>query len=146
MLYFAIVKHSTSRGAHVPINAHDHGHDHDHDHTPTVTSANERKVLVSFFLIFGFMLVEAVGGVLSGSLALLADAGHMLTDAVALALAYAAFRFGRRAADSKRTFGYLRFEVIAGFLNAVTLFAIVAWIAYEAWGGCRRRPSSSPAR
>ena len=114
-------------------NAHDHGHDHDHDHTPTVTSANERKVLVSFFLIFGFMLVEAVGGVLSGSLALLADAGHMLTDAVALALAYAAFRFGRRAADSKRTFGYLRFEVIAGFLNAVTLFAIVAWIAYEAW-------------
>ena len=42
--------------------------------------------------------------------------------------------------DSKRTFGYLRFEVIAGFLNAVTLFAIVAWIAYEAWGGCRRRP------
>ena len=57
----------------------------------------------------------------------------MLTDAVALALAYAAFRFGRRAADSKRTFGYLRFEVIAGFLNAVTLFAIVAWIAYEAW-------------
>lgn len=80
--------------------AHDHGHDHDHDHTPTVTSANERKVLVSFFLIFGFMLVEAVGGVLSGSLALLADAGHMLTDAVALALAYAAFRFGRRAAEA----------------------------------------------
>ena len=115
--------------------AHDHGHDHDHDHdhTPTVTSANERKVLLSFFLIFGFMVVEAVGGVLSGSLALLADAGHMLTDAAALALAYAAFRFGRRAADSKRTFGYLRFEVIAGFLNAVTLFAIVAWIAYEAW-------------
>ena len=115
--------------------AHDHGHDHDHDHdhTPTVTSANERKVLLSFFLIFGFMVVEAVGGVLSGSLALLADAGHMLTDAAALALAYAAFRFGRRAADSNRTFGYLRFEVIAGFLNAVTLFAIVAWIAYEAW-------------
>src|SRR5690606_23286541 len=112
--------------------SHHHGH-HDHDHTPTVTSANERKVLLSFFLIFTFMVVEAVGGVLSGSLALLADAGHMLTDAAALALAYAAFRFGRRAADSKRTFGYLRFEVIAGFLNAVTLFAIVAWIVYEAW-------------
>ncbi|WP_443197892.1 cation diffusion facilitator family transporter [Pseudoalteromonas sp. GABNS16G] len=108
-------------------------HGHDHDHTPKVTGANERKVLLSFFLIFGFMIVEAVGGVLSGSLALLADAGHMLTDAAALALAYAAFRFGRRPADSKRTFGYLRFEVIAGFLNAVTLFVIVAWIAYEAW-------------
>lgn len=117
-----------------------HDHDHDHDHTPTVTSANERKVLLSFVLIFTFMLVEAVGGVISGSLALLADAGHMLTDAAALALAYAAFRFGRRAADSKRTFGYLRFEVIAGFINAITLFAIVGWIAYEAW----ERLSSPP--
>ncbi|MFT4255613.1 MAG: cation diffusion facilitator family transporter [Pseudoxanthomonas sp.] len=110
-----------------------HPHDHSHDHGTTVTRANERKVLLSFLLIFGFMVVEAIGGVLSGSLALLADAGHMLTDAAALALAWAAFRFGRRAADSRRTFGYLRFEVIAGFLNAVTLFAIVAWIVHEAW-------------
>ena len=109
-------------------------HDHDHSHIPEVTGANERKVLVSFALIFGFMLVEAVGGVLSGSLALLADAGHMLTDAMALALAYVAFRFGRRAADAKRSFGYLRFEVIAGLINAVTLFAIVLWIIYEAIG------------
>lgn len=111
----------------------DSDHDHDHSHVPTVTSANERKVLLSFVLIFAFMVVEAVGGVLSGSLALLADAGHMLTDAAALALAYAAFRVGRRAADSKRSFGYLRLEVIAGFVNAVTLFAIVGWIGYEAW-------------
>ncbi|MDO5288382.1 MAG: cation diffusion facilitator family transporter [Pseudomonadota bacterium] len=118
--------------SHAHGHAHDHGN-HDHDHTPTVTHANERKVLLSFVLIFGFMLVEAVGGVLAGSLALLADAGHMLTDAAALALAYAAFRFGRRAADSRRTFGYLRFEVIAGFLNAITLFAIVGWIVWEAW-------------
>ena len=108
-------------------------HPHDHDHAPVVSHANERKMLLSFVLIFSFMVVEAIGGMLSGSLALLADAGHMLTDAAALALAYAAFRFGRRAADSKRTFGYLRFEVIAGFINALTLFAIVAWIAYEAW-------------
>ena len=112
---------------------HGHSHDHDHSHAPTVTSTNERKVLLSFVLIFTFMVVEALGGAFSGSLALMADAGHMLTDAAALALAYAAFRFGRRAADSKRTFGYLRFEVIAGFVNAVTLFAIVGWIAYEAW-------------
>ena len=112
---------------------HDHDHDHDHSHAPTVTGDNERKVLVSFFLIFSFMIVEAVGGVLSGSLALLADAGHMLTDAAALALAYFAFRFGRRAADARRTFGYARFEVVAGFVNAVTLFAIVVWIVYEAF-------------
>src|SRR5690606_13270255 len=114
--------------------AHSHSHHgHDQDHSPTVTRANERKVLISFVLIFGFMLVEAAGGILSGSLALLADAGHMLTDAAALALAYAAFRFGRRAADSKRTFGYLCFEVIAGFINALTLLGIVVWICYEAW-------------
>lgn len=113
---------------------HDHDHEgHGHSHTPTVGDHNERKVLLSFVLIFGFMIVEVVGGVMSGSLALLADAGHMLTDAAALALAYAAFRFGRRAADSRRTFGYLRFEVVAGFVNALTLFGIVVWILWEAW-------------
>ncbi|WP_425326584.1 cation diffusion facilitator family transporter [Pseudaminobacter salicylatoxidans] len=98
-----------------------------------MTGENERKVLLSFSLIFAFMIVEVIGGLISGSLALLADAGHMLTDAAALALAYAAFRFGRRAADARRTFGYLRFEVVAGFINAITLFAIVVWIVYEAW-------------
>ncbi len=111
----------------------DHAHDHDHSHVPAVTGANERKILISFVLIFTFMVIEFVGGILSGSLALIADAGHMLTDAVALALAYTAFRLGRRLADSKRTFGYLRFEVLAGFINAITLFGIVAWIVYEAW-------------
>ncbi|WP_116366423.1 cation diffusion facilitator family transporter [Parahaliea mediterranea] len=119
-------RHSHSDG-------HSHSHSHDHSHAPTVTRDNERKVLLSFGLIFAFMLVEVVGGLLSGSLALLADAGHMLTDAAALALAYAAFRLGRRLADSRRTFGYLRFEVVAGFINAITLFAIVAWIVVEAW-------------
>ncbi|MDO9638373.1 MAG: cation diffusion facilitator family transporter [Pseudotabrizicola sp.] len=110
-----------------------HAHNgHDHSHTPTVTNANERKVLLSFFLISGFMVVEVVGGLLSGSLALLADAGHMLTDSAALALAYAAFRAGRRVADSRRTFGYLRLGVIAAFVNALTLFGIVGWIFYEA--------------
>lgn len=112
--------------------SHSHSH-HQHAHTPTVTHVNERKVLVAFAVTFTFMLVEAAGGWLSGSLALLADAGHMLTDSAALALAYAAFRFGRRMADRRRTFGYLRLEVIAGFMNAITLFAIVAWIGYEAW-------------
>ena len=113
---------------------HSHGgsHDHDHSHVPTVTKDNERKILISFFIIFTFMIVEAVGGVISGSLALLADAGHMLTDAIALGLAYVAFRLGRRAIDSRRTFGYARFEVIAGLVNALTLFGIVGWIIYEA--------------
>lgn len=111
---------------------------HDHQHPgPTAKRAdpsrgNERKILVSFLLIFSFMLVEAVGGILSGSLALLADAGHMLTDAVALLLALLAFRLGRKARDGRRSFGYARSEVIAGMINALTLFAIAGWIVYEA--------------
>lgn len=112
---------------------HSHGHDHDgHGHAPEVTPRNERVVLGGFLLTFGFMFVEVVGGVLSGSLALIADAGHMMTDAAALALAWAGFRFGRRAADSRRTFGYMRFEVLAGFVNALALILLVAWIAWEA--------------
>lgn len=115
-----------------PDHGHGHDHDHDHSHVPAVTQTNERKILISFVLIFVFMIVEAAGGFFSGSLALLADAGHMLTDTAALGLSFAAFRFGRRAADQQRTFGYMRFEVIAGLVNALTLFAIVGWIAYEA--------------
>nr|WP_294867477.1 cation diffusion facilitator family transporter [uncultured Pseudogulbenkiania sp.] len=113
---------------------HQHGHDHHHDHAhvPTVGDDNQRKVLIAFLATFAFMVVEVAGGLLSGSLALLADAGHMLTDAAALALAYGAFRFGKRAADAKRTFGYLRFEVIAALINAITLFVIVLWIVIEA--------------
>lgn len=110
----------------------DYHDDHNHDHIPKITQGNGRKILISCFIIFAFMLVEAAGGYISGSLALLADAGHMLTDAAALGLAYAAFQFGRRAADKQRSFGYLRFEVIAGFINAITLFAIAGWIIYEA--------------
>jgi len=110
---------------------HDHA-GHDHSHVPAVTKDNERKILIAFLTIFSFMIVEAVGGYVSGSLALLADAGHMFTDAIALGLAYVAFRLGRRIADEKRTFGYARFEVIAGLVNALTLFAIVGWIVYEA--------------
>lgn len=120
---------------------HDHrdddlgGHSHDHaghSHAPLVSAANERVVLIGFLLTAGFMVAEVVAGLLSGSLALIADAGHMLTDAAALLLAWAAFRFGRRASDGKRTFGYMRLEVVAGLINAVTLFALTGWIVYEA--------------
>ena len=115
--------------------AHDHGHDHDHDHdhTPTVTSANERKVLLSFFLIFGFMVVEAVGGVLSGSLALLADAGHMLTDAGSLALSLFAMRMAKRPADAEKTYGWVRLEILAALVNGAMLLVIAAYICWEAW-------------
>lgn len=117
---------------HPPGGGPPHHAGHEHSHAPAVTDRNERVVLFGFVLTFGFMIVELAGGVLSGSLALIADAGHMLTDSAALALAWAAFRFGRRRPDERRSFGYLRFEVLAGFVNAVTLLLLVGWIAYEA--------------
>lgn len=111
---------------------HHHAHDHGHSHAPQVSTRNERVVLTALVLTASYMLVEVAGGLLSGSLALLADAGHMLTDAAALALAWAGFRIGRRAADARRTFGYMRMEVLAGLINALTLFALVGWIFFEA--------------
>ena len=112
----------------------DHSHDHSHAHAPAVSADNRRSVLLALVLTAGFMGVEVVGGWLSGSLALIADAGHMLTDAAALLLAWAGFHFGRRAASARRTFGYRRLEVLAGFINAWMLLLVVAWVAWEAIG------------
>jgi cobalt-zinc-cadmium efflux system protein len=77
------------------------------------------------------MLAEVVGGILSGSMALLADAGHMLTDAASLMLAWSAVKAADRTADEKRTYGYHRAQVLAAFVNGLALLAIVAWIIYE---------------
>jgi cobalt-zinc-cadmium efflux system protein len=79
-----------------------------------------------------FMFAEVAGGIAAGSLALLADAGHMLTDFASLALAWFGFRLSRRPADWKRTFGYDRFQVLVAFGNSLALFVIAAWIVYEA--------------
>ena len=79
-----------------------------------------------------FMLVEFAGGILARSLALMADAGHMLTDTAALALAWAATRIAARPADPRRSFGYQRLRVLATFVNGCALLFIVAWIAIEA--------------
>ncbi len=99
-----------------------------------MTEGSERKVFLVMLLTGGFMLVEVIGGIVSGSLALLADAGHMLTDFAALALAWFAFRFGRRPADPQRSYGYHRFQVVAAYTNGISLFAIALWIVVEAVG------------
>jgi len=90
------------------------------------------RVQIALVLTAAFMVVELVGGIISGSLALLADAGHMLTDTLALSLAAFAFRVSSRPADSKRSFGYHRFQIIAAFVNGLALLAIVGWILFEA--------------
>lgn len=95
-------------------------------------NSNIKRVQVALALTGTFMLVEVAGGILSGSLALLADAGHMLTDTMALALSAIAFRVSSRPADAKRSYGYQRFQILAAFVNGLSLFVIVGWILIEA--------------
>jgi cobalt-zinc-cadmium efflux system protein len=113
----------------------DHGRDHTghgHGHGNAHGVSSSTLLGVALALTGVFMLVEFAGGVLAQSLALLADAGHMLTDTAALALAWAATRIAARAADRRRTFGYQRLRVLATFVNGCALLFIVAWIAVEA--------------
>ena len=101
-------------------------HSHDHD------AGNIKRVQFALVLTGSFMIVEVVGGIISGSLALLADAGHMLTDTMALALAAFAFRVSHRPADARRSYGYQRVQIIAAFVNGLSLLVIVGWILFEA--------------
>ena len=112
--------------------SHAHGHSHAHEHAADPGSSNMKRVVIALILTGAFMVVEVVGGILSGSLALLADAGHMLTDTMALALAAVAFHVSKRPADGRRTFGYQRFQIIAAFVNGLSLLVIVGWILFEA--------------
>lgn len=112
---------------------HDHGHGHGgHGHAHGAHAGNEKKIAAAAALTGLFMIAEVVGGVVSGSLALIADAGHMLTDFASLVLAWFAFRIARRPADWRRTYGFDRFSVLAAFVNGLSLFAIAGWIVYEA--------------
>jgi cobalt-zinc-cadmium efflux system protein len=103
---------------------------HQHHHHPL--DASDSRLRWALSLIAGFMGVEVMAGLWSGSLALLADAGHMLTDAASLALALYAAAASRRPADARRTYGYGRARVLAAFLNGLSLLFIAAWIAAEA--------------
>lgn len=125
--------HEHGGHAHEYGHGHGHGHGHDHDHAPVPTDAKGARLLgIALLLTAGFMAVEFAGGLIAGSLALLADAGHMLTDAAALGLAWAAVLIAKRPADARRSFGYQRLRVLATFVNGCALLVITAWIAIEA--------------
>lgn len=115
---------------------HDHGHDHaghshaGHDHLHGVT--DQKRIGVAFVIIAVFMVVEIVGGLLSGSLALLADAGHMVSDTAALGFSWVAIHYGRRPATAQLSYGYKRLEILAAFVNGCALFVIAGWIVVEA--------------
>ena len=112
--------------------AHSHGHDqgHDHGHAHSATRGRLTAVLA---LTFGFLLVEVAAGLFTGSLALLADAGHMLTDVAGLVLALLATKLAERPASPRRTFGYHRAEVLAALTNAFLLLGVAGYILAEAW-------------
>ena len=93
---------------------------------------SERRLLLTLGLTATIMLAELAGGLSAGSLSLLADAGHMLVDLLALGVAYASVRLGRKPADARRTYGYKRLEVLAALLNGVTLVGISGFIFVEA--------------
>ena len=101
-------------------------------HGQAANQSNQRRVMIALVLTGTFMLVEVVGGIISGSLALLADAGHMLTDTMALSLAAMAFHVSKRPPDGNLTYGYQRFQILAAFVNGLSLLAIVGWILFEA--------------
>ena len=109
-------------------NDQDNGGHAGHDHT---AGANARSLTIALGLTSGFLLVEVWGAWYFNSLALLSDAGHMLTDVAALGIALAAIRIGQRPADKRRTYGYRRFEVLAAAFNAVLLFVVAAFVLYE---------------
>lgn len=106
------------------------GSGHSHAAQP---GQSERPLWIALFLTTAFLIAEIVGGILTNSLALISDAAHMFTDTAALAISLAAIRIGRRPADSERTFGYYRFEILAAAFNAILLFLVALYILYEAY-------------
>lgn len=121
----------------------------DHDHGTGLARAGERhrgRLVAAFAIIFAFFVVEAVAGFLTNSLALLSDAGHMLTDVIGLGMALAAIqlasRFAQRTSTTRtpHTFGLYRLEILAAFVNALLLFGVAIWVLVEA----ARRLTSEP--
>ncbi len=107
-----------------------HNHSHSHERRD---AGSLRKLRFALILTFVYMLAEAFGGWVSNSLALLADAGHMLTDVAALSLTLGAIWIAERPATDKKTFGYYRYEILAAFVNGIALVLISVWVIYEAY-------------
>jgi cobalt-zinc-cadmium efflux system protein len=124
--------------SHAHAHAHDHSHGHTHDHAHEVGT---RRLTIALVITAVFLVAEVVGGWLSNSLALLADAGHMLTDVGALALSLFVAWFSRQPATPKKTYGYLRWEILAAFINGAVLLVASAFIL---WESVRRLSSPEP--
>ncbi|WP_435599882.1 cation diffusion facilitator family transporter [Streptomyces sp. C10-9-1] len=113
---------------------HDHGHTHGPPPTGTAAAAYRGQLRIALSITLGVMVVEIVGGVLSGSLALIADAAHMATDAVGLGMALLAIHFASRPAAGNRTFGLARAEILAALANCLLLLGVGGYLLFEAVG------------
>ncbi|MCH1626401.1 cation diffusion facilitator family transporter [Ferdinandcohnia quinoae] len=116
---------------------HHHGHSHDHHghhhHFEESREGNKKGLLIALIITTGIMLLEFFGGLVTNSLALLSDSGHMLSDASSLFLSLVAIWFAARPASPTKTYGFYRFEILAALFNGVTLFIIAGFITYEAY-------------
>lgn len=120
---------------------HHHGHGgHHHSHHHHAQEASERRLLFALLILGSFTLIEAVGGFFANSIALLAEAAHMLADSGSLALAIVALRVGRRPANARRTFGHRRYQPLAAFINGQALLLLTVWVVYEAIIRLTNRP------
>lgn len=115
----------------------DQGHDHGHSHSLVRRGTESGRLKWVLVITVAFMVAEAVSGWLAGSLTLLADAGHMLTDAGALGLSLFAMRMAQRPANDEKTYGYVRMEILAALVNGATLLVISGLIVHEAWSRLR---------
>ena len=108
------------------------GAGHNHTHGTTAGQQNQKRLAIVLVLVTLYMVAEVVGGLIANSLALIADAGHMLSDAGALALSLFAIWIARRPPTPQHTYGYYRTEILAALINGGTLIAISVYIFYEA--------------
>ncbi len=119
---------------HTDNHEHEHGHEHDIDHgLRKVPGGGKRDLLIAFSITLLMMVAEVIGGLLSNSLALLSDAGHMLTDNLALLLSFFAMTFASLPATDRKTFGFYRLEILAAFVNGIVLVLISFYIIYHAY-------------
>ncbi|HEY8053454.1 MAG TPA: cation diffusion facilitator family transporter [Steroidobacteraceae bacterium] len=120
--------------AHDDSTQHHHGHHHDHRHGAHAHhgGGGERRLLLALVILGSFTVIEALGGYFANSIALLAEAAHMLADSASLLLAVFALRVGRRPANTQRTYGHRRYQPLAAFVNGQVLLLLTVWVVYEA--------------
>ncbi|WP_236335677.1 cation diffusion facilitator family transporter [Paenibacillus auburnensis] len=125
--------HTHADHSHDHGHGHSHGHSHGHGHAHSHSPGDRNGLLIALLITGGIMLLEFFGGLVTDSLALLSDSGHMLSDTASLALSLVAMIFAAKPPTAKNSYGFHRFEIMAALFNGVTLFVIAGFILWEAF-------------